>query len=399
MPDLGRLWRVLKGRVLLRKVPHTLFSWRFLLPCDGAMGLHRRVFLGAWPELPRLLYAGIVLYSMVVWFGYQGWAQLIRAYRHAAAPTAEQQGIGKFRQGRQLLVAVGRGIPPQRYYGMQLYRVDLAQWWEFVFDHELPHWHSVLQGQPATALTRRLLVDKVFFAEYLQDRGLESVPTRLTIKAGEGVPWSGLFRQRDVFCKPVSASRAEGCFALRFDAAERQYVLQTGEALTCDENRIRELIEQSLQQRDYLVQPLLRNEAELEAQLVRATGMESERISTLRIITSSGPGGISLRLANLERSAADYRRWKMYAVDLDRGEVDVEGERVVLPGWSEIIQLVREAHALCADQLTVGWDVVMTDEGPRVLEGNVNWGVQAHQLPPRLALLAGPTRAVYGLGK
>lgn len=379
---------------MLRKVPHTLVSWRFLLPCDGAIGLHRSVFLQAWPELPRIIYAGVVLYSLGLWFGYQGWAQMLRSYRHNAADTAEQ-GIDRLQQVRQLLVAVGRGIPPRLYYGMQLYRVAPVRWWAFVFDHELPHWHSVLQGKPSSKNTQRLMADKAYFAACLREQVLEAVPTLMHLKASAEPLCNELFKQRDLFFKPVSAARAEGCFTLRFNPDTCQYSLNDSEGLTTGELRIRPLIQQYLQQRDYLVQPLLRNESALEAQLVLATGLSSERISTLRIITSSGLAGIDLQLANLERSRADYRRWMMYPLNLINGEVEVEGQRIVLPNWPEIVRLVKAAHALCADQLTIGWDVVMTDTGPLILEGNINWVVQAHQLAPRRPLLDGPMRAVY----
>ncbi len=395
MPDLARIWRVLKRRVLLRKVPHTLVSWRFLLPCGGAIGLHRSVFLRAWPELPRLIYAGVVLYSLGFWFGYQGWAQMLRAYLRQAAGTAEQEGIQRLEQIGQLLVAVSRGIPPHCYYGMQLYHVAPAQWWAFVFEHELPHWHTVMQGKPSYTTTQRLLADKAHFAAYLHEQGLGAVPTLLRLKAGAEPPWSELFEQRDLFFKPVSASRAEGCFSLRFNRDTKQYSMQDSQGLTTGELRIRPHIQQYLQQRDYLVQPLLFNESALEAQLVLAAGLSSERITTLRIITSSGPAGIDLQLGNLERSGPDYKRWKLYALNLINGDVEVEGQRIVLPNWPEIVRLVKAAHALCADQLTVGWDVVMTDAGPLVLEGNINWGVQAHQLLPRVPLLDGPMRTVY----
>lgn len=394
MPDLARPWRVLLRRVLSRKLPHTLFSWRFMLPCEGAIGLHRQVFFRAWPELPRLLYAGLVLYSLVLWFGYQGWVLMARAYRRHASEVFAQQGTSRLRQFGHLLVVVGRGIPPHRYYAMQLYRVIPAQWWDFVFDHELPHWHIVMQGKPASRRTRRLLADKRFFESCLREKGLEVVPTLFSFMAGDLADWSAL-QQRDLFFKPVSASRAEGCFSMRIDAATGLYSLQDANGLVSEERKIRQLVNDYLQQRDYLVQPLLRNESALEAELVSATGLSSERVSTLRVVTSSSSAGIALRLANLERSGADYRRWEMYPVALDTGKAEIEGKLVSLPDWPLIMRLVKTAHTLCADQLTVGWDVVMTSDGPLLLEGNTNWGVQAHQFPPRAAFLSGPMRAVY----
>lgn len=396
MLDLKRPWSILKSRVLLRKIPHTLVSWRFVLPCSGSIGLHRRVFLGAWVELPRPVYALVVLYSLTLWFGYQGWSQLIRAYRIHANRIAEEYGVGGLKQLGHLCVAVGRGIPPSRYYGMQLYGLPMAGWWDYVFDHELPHWHKVMQDVPATRYTQRLLTDKLYFARELSAHNLPCVPTVLAFRQGDDAPRFESLLQRDLFLKPVSGARAEGCFALHFNAVTGGYQLRHGEVLIVDEARARAMMATSFSAREYLVQPLLRNEAQLEAQLVRATGALSERISTLRIVTSSGASGIGLHSANLERSAADYQRWKLYPVDIASGRVEVEKHLISLPFWFEIVQLVRSAHSICADQLTIGWDVAMTDDGPRLLEGNINWGVQAHQVAPRRPLLAGPMHKVYG---
>jgi len=71
------------------------------------------------------------------------------------------------------------------------------------------------------------------------------------------------------------------------------------------------------------------------------------------------------------------------------------GERIAgrqLPFWTETIDLVCRAHAAFPDRITVGWDVSITDDGPVLLEGNVQSGCdmiqRTHDLPAGSGRLA-----------
>lgn len=44
-----------------------------------------------------------------------------------------------------------------------------------------------------------------------------------------------------------------------------------------------------------------------------------------------------------------------------------------IPFWNEILSLVESAARIVPTVRTVGWDVVITDNGPALLEGNDNW--------------------------
>lgn len=49
----------------------------------------------------------------------------------------------------------------------------------------------------------------------------------------------------------------------------------------------------------------------------------------------------------------------------------VEGE--VLPGWGEALTLARTAARLFLPARTIGWDVALTTDGPKLIEGNMWW--------------------------
>lgn len=46
---------------------------------------------------------------------------------------------------------------------------------------------------------------------------------------------------------------------------------------------------------------------------------------------------------------------------------------VQIPFWNEILSLIKKAALVVPDVKTVGWDVVITDVGPSLIEGNQNW--------------------------
>lgn len=147
----------------------------------------------------------------------------------------------------------------------------------------------------------------------------------------------------------------------------------------------------------WIAQERLRNHP-LLASLAGDSGLH-----TLRVATLVGRGGAEvlfavLRLA-LDGSGVDnFRQGRsgnaIVSVSPDRGVlgpltvgradgcgyrttpttprgVPVEG--LVLPGWDAVVDLARECarHALPAR--TVGWDIALTPDGPRIVEGNMFW--------------------------
>jgi len=53
---------------------------------------------------------------------------------------------------------------------------------------------------------------------------------------------------------------------------------------------------------------------------------------------------------------------------------------VSIPFWSEVLELVQRAAAVCEPLVTLGWDVAITRTGPVIIEANHNWDVWLTQL-------------------
>ena len=66
---------------------------------------------------------------------------------------------------------------------------------------------------------------------------------------------------------------------------------------------------------------------------------------------------------------------------MDRYVFDENGRHIfnrddTVPFMHEAIELVTEAHRHIPQLFTIGWDVVLTDEGPIILEGNDGWDTE-----------------------
>lgn len=52
-----------------------------------------------------------------------------------------------------------------------------------------------------------------------------------------------------------------------------------------------------------------------------------------------------------------------------------------IPNWDKIMEMVKEASLLHPQNKSIGWDVVLTPEGPGLIEGNHDWCKLVWQLP------------------
>lgn len=59
-----------------------------------------------------------------------------------------------------------------------------------------------------------------------------------------------------------------------------------------------------------------------------------------------------------------------------------------VPFWNETIEMVRQASLQDTGNRSIGWDVVITPEGPGLIEGNHDWCKLVWQLPVRRGLKA-----------
>ena len=382
-------WKQLREQVLTRTVPHTMVSWRFLLPNQSrAVKLHRKVFLGAWPQLPRWQWALIALYSSMTWLLFFSWRQIYRCMQADARKLPDEYGIPVWKQLFDMLaLALGHGVPPYFYSYYALYRKPREQWFQYVYSHELPHWHRVLSAG-VSRQTEHLMTDKCAFSTCMADLGIASVETYAFLPRSAKVGESALFSGQSLFIKPNAGSRGEGAYALSFDAQTGQYRL-TGDKVIEETADILDHINRSAAQQDYLIQPLLQNHPEIE----QLCG--SQELVFLRVVTGIIDGEAEALFATLLVPCLnEYNIYWWVDVELSSGRLLPDKEYIrfddlpekigkiegkVLPFRQDVVEICCRAHRHFSDLPCIGWDVAITPSGVKLLEGNFNWGVAMHQ--------------------
>jgi len=364
-------------------------SWRFLLPHQRrTIQLHRKVFLCAWPGRPRWQWLLIALYSAVTWLVYFGWRQVFLVIKHRSQRVSEKFYVPVWKQLLDLLsLAFLHGIPPCFYYQYRLFHTPHKKWLDYIYSHELPHWHQVLSGK-VSHNTILLMTEKRAFAEYMAKQGLAAVTTYAFFSHGTQLKPDDIFQEQSFFFKPDIGSRAEGCLLLSFDEKTGIYQLDTGETIETGDKILADVNRRVLQQA-YLLQPLLRNHQHI-AELCCTS-----RLVTLRLVTGIIEEQPTALFAQLEIYCPVDQKdsWLLLGLDLATGQLyksneyeheahQKTGQQLhgkTLPFWQEAMAICLEAHQYFPDLPTIGWDVVFTPTGVKLLEGNINWGIVGHQ--------------------
>jgi glutathione synthase/RimK-type ligase-like ATP-grasp enzyme len=227
--------------------------------------------------------------------------------------------------------------------------------------------------------------DKARFAEICRCHGLACVPTLAVFNRG-GSQGEEAIRTwtKPLFVKALSGNRGVGAELWR--PGGRGFISSGGDDCTVDE------LLQSLRPQNCIVQPVLEDNAALKA-------FGTAALSNVRIVTAKGGGIPATPIAAAISLAAeagsltghegvhcgiDVGAGAITAIlesaqeDARSGEPDPIGFK--LPQWDECLSLVCKAHDDAFPAfVALGWDLALTEDGPVLLEANVNWGMLGHQ--------------------
>ncbi len=85
---------------------------------------------------------------------------------------------------------------------------------------------------------------------------------------------------------------------------------------------------------------------------------------------------------------------------IDEAKHPVTGVQIVgfqIPFWQETVDMIKSAAILHPQNKSIGWDIVITDKGPGLIEGNHDWCKLLWQLPVKKGLkhLLEPYKKMY----
>lgn len=305
------------------------------------------------------------------------------------------EGKGAFRQaGEQVALWLTKGVLPPSYYVFELYRGDTRfAALEYLYRHETKSGiYTILRETFSSAETTEALRSKAGFALRCKEHGVAAVPALFVIHQGRltrfdtdgpGLP------PRDLFLKPLSGSGGRDASAWRY-LGDGSY--RNADAGVLSEAQLIDHLEELSQREPFVGRLCVSNHPETAdlspgaLSSVRVVSCLDEndrpevthavlRMARTRevVVDNFHAGGIAARvdLSTGTLGAAtdlgmsrDAGWWKTHPLT----GAQILGRRI--PMWNEVVDLALQAHALFPDQVIVGWDIAVVENGPQLIEGN-----------------------------
>ena len=419
--NLVRAARALKREYWLRRLPHGLLSWRYLLPGDARLELHRQLWWHGPRRLPRGLWLALEVWLWLRWVLFGAWRSTRRVLRRVGPEVCRREGLPLVSQGwRTLSLALAWCIHPHDVYRFRLYRVprnDLDTALDYLYDQELPayhRWRSGMRGLTQASLV--LLQDKRRQTEVLVADGVPLAPILAFVPRGSpSVLASQLGSGQVYFCKTCSGSRGDGAFTVWATSDGLRGRMLDGAPLA-NTDEVDRAWRALLAQDDALIQPRLANHPELAPLAL------GEDAITVRFISEWLGGALACRSATLEVPVGhdESSGRPLYAIlpifpetgllrPFPEDSLLTERARLQmrevwskwcsgnpLPHWPELSTRSYLAHRRFPDVWAIAWDWVITPEGPRLLEGNAGWGTATLQVLQGGLLATPSTKAHSG---
>jgi hypothetical protein len=395
--------------------PYKLIWPLFRKPTEPSAVIHRSYARYVWQmHRPRAILRTI-LYGLIwpFFFAFHSVKYTCRLGDRVRRAT----GKSLLRQmAEQFSISLRYSISPKKYYVFELFRSErYKNARHYIARYEFKGGlHTFLETRIENP-TRRILNDKAAFFRHCQQHGIATMPTFLVVtqdgSTEQLTPFEGILPARNLFFKPLSGRGGRGCERWLYQG-DGSYRDQNGTILSAAELMAR--TKQNAAAQTMLVQEAMRAHEELRELAVnvltscRIMSVKNERggfeathavfkSSTKReaIVDNFHKGGVVSRV--------DIKTGRLGpASDAGVGEPCVwydahplTGAQIkdrILPQWQETIDLVCKAHAAFPDRITVGWDVAITDQGPVIIEGNVQSGCdmiqRTHDLPAGIGRLA-----------
>lgn len=250
-------------------------------------------------------------------------------------------------------------------------------------------------GLPVPAeRTTQCIRDKTLFMAHCRKNGVTAAPILWVIKNKEIIPvdWdkSG-FPEFDLFIKPLNGQGGRG--TIRWDyLGDGQFLCNDGSR--ANGSQVLEILRQNSEHTAYIVQPRLINHPEI-------VDLACGALATVRVMSCRNETGdyeVTNAVFRMKRYADvivdNYHAGGIAAnVDIETGVLGAGtrgGWGVVTDGWYEehplshtaipqrklpcwdtMVDFVQDAHnRLFPDQVVIGWDVALLENGPCLIEAN-----------------------------
>ncbi len=289
---------------------------------------------------------------------------------------------------RMYALALFRNVPPVEYvvYGFHdpARRADSGSYLYWTDTPALQRLNRLREADNAD------VQDKARFAALCRAANLPHVAILAECRGGRQVDGRPLreLRQPELWVKPTAGSQSRGSLGWSFDGADSYR--SRDEVLTSEQWCARLLASDCIVQERLTNHPDLRPVTNDTAAVLRLTTV-ADRAGNVTLIGAgaglpfgsqrdlTGSAACTLSLETGEIVSALNQTNDPFAVHPDTGHAF---KGFVMPLWQECLALVRRSHREAFGRFaTLGWDVVITPDGPLLLEANSGWnpiGLQYH---------------------
>jgi hypothetical protein len=364
----------------------------------GAGALHRLATSFHWRNEWSPMTALCVVVGAVRW-PFQFAFDAGRAFARYAGGVERQHGVSRWSQLRGLVrLGLGSNVPPLYFYRFRMFEpANAVRAAEYIHAEEMDVLYPTLAVDLPSDVPLR---HKEAFYEHASRHGLPVVPPVATFADGEILEWHdgrrGELPQTDLVLKPVDMACGRGFERWTWDESACRWHRQ---AQALDEAGLLARCRNASKAHRHILQRRITNHRDL----VRLAG---NGLSTIRVVTFRRPHGetgvllaclrmptgrlevdnfeaggiaapIALHSGVMGKAVAKDPRRGAFPIHPDSG-AQIEG--VEVPLFKESIDATLAAHNHFPWVPFVGWDVVVTDGGPLLLEANPNWCVELAQI-------------------
>jgi hypothetical protein len=302
--------------------------------------------------------------------------------------------------------ALLHNIAPKAYYKFRLFLPNhAARARYYLQDHE----SAVLFQEARTRIDPALaeqVDNKMEFDAFCRAASLPCAETIVTSSMGREAEWLAdpAELNGDVILKLTNCASGKG-----IELAERDGELWTVQGISKTRDELIEYLRRKASEGGAILQKRLINHEAIRP-------LTGRGLSTVRIVTAVAADGsielvtAAMRMATGSSIVDNIALGGLAApIDLETGvlglatgkditlgwfrshpDTGAQIEGFVVPFWSDACALSVRAHSLLSGVPTIGWDVVISPDGPRLLEGNIGWDVELAQSLGQNPLLRTP---------
>jgi len=387
--------KALQPNVIVKALSGAAVLWHFL-PNDGSHSatIHRTFCRESWRE-------GGSMGRLILVLGFFFWAPtlmgLVVSYCWRCGSRIKRtHGKSIFCQMReQIELAVRYAIPPPWYYIFEFYEDPMrtrASDYLYRFEMKTGLYH-MLRDQLSSPETTLALSNKTIFAERCEEHSIPVIPVLAKVVDGVILQLDGNPRglpKESFFLKANRGAGGRGASRWRYEAQQEKYYDTADSAFSAAE--LTAHVNTLSRTEDFVIRKLALNHSELAdlnlaaLNTVRVLTIMNEegkaevthavlRMASSRdvVIDNFHAGGIAAKVdiqsgilgqASNMGLTADSQWWDSHPLT----DGPILGRTV--PFWDEVKDVACRAHSAFADQIAIGWDIAVLDDGPKLVEGN-----------------------------